>query len=121
MSPTDPTTTAVQLLTPEGTLARTEAAEPYLDYLDQADAGLWREAYRKMRLVRAFDRESTNLQRQGELALYVPAEGQEGAQIGSALAMRPQDTVFPSYREHGVGLVRGLDLVNVLKCKVTGR
>ncbi|UQN14777.1 thiamine pyrophosphate-dependent dehydrogenase E1 component subunit alpha [Gulosibacter sp. ACHW.36C] len=114
MSPTDPSTATVQLLTPEGTLARSEAAAPYLARLEQADPGLWREAYRSMRLVRAFDREATNLQRQGELALYVPAEGQEGAQIGSALALKPQDTVFPSYREHGVGFVRGLDLVNIL-------
>lgn len=67
-----------------------------------------------MRLVRAFDREGTNLQRQGQLALYVPAEGQEAAQVGSALATRPQDSLFPSYREHGVGLVRGLDLVKIL-------
>lgn len=114
MSPTDPSTSTVQLLTPEGTIDRTEASEPYLARLEAADPSLWRDAYRSMRLVRAFDREATNLQRQGQLALYVPVEGQEGAQVGSALATRPQDTIFPSYREHAVGFVRGLDLVNVL-------
>lgn len=102
------------VLTPEGKLEPTAAFEPFLDRLKQADDGLWRTAYRHMRLVRAFDREGTNLQRQGQLALYVPAEGQEAAQVGSALATRPQDSLFPSYREHGVGLVRGLDLVNIL-------
>jgi pyruvate dehydrogenase E1 component alpha subunit len=110
VQPTDP----VQLLTPTGELARTAASEPYLERIERADPELWRTALRSMRLVRAFDKESTNLQRQGQLALYVPAEGQEGAQIGSALAMRPQDHAFPSYREHGVGFVRGLDLVRVL-------
>lgn len=102
------------VLSPEGKLEPTAAFEPYLDRLKQADDELWRTAYRQMRLVRAFDHEGTNLQRQGQLALYVPAEGQEAAQVGSALATRPQDSVFPSYREHGVGLVRGLDLVKVL-------
>ncbi|MGO1543783.1 MAG: thiamine pyrophosphate-dependent enzyme [Gulosibacter sp.] len=102
------------VLSPEGRIAPTPAFEPYLDRLKQADDDLWRTAYRQMRLVRAFDREGTNLQRQGQLALYVPAEGQEAAQIGSGLAARPQDALFPSYREHGVGLVRGLDLVKIL-------
>ncbi|HEY0119966.1 MAG TPA: thiamine pyrophosphate-dependent enzyme, partial [Cellulomonas sp.] len=40
---------------------------------------------------------------------------QEAAQIGSAYALAPQDHVFPSYREHGVALVRGVDLVDVLR------
>ncbi len=102
------------VLSPEGKLEPTAAFEPFLDRLKSAEDALWRTAYRQMRLVRAFDREATNLQRQGQLALYVPAEGQEAAQVGSGLAARAQDAIFPSYREHGVGLVRGLDLVKVL-------
>ncbi|QUY63162.1 thiamine pyrophosphate-dependent dehydrogenase E1 component subunit alpha [Gulosibacter molinativorax] len=102
------------VLSPEGKLEPTEAFEPFADRLKQANDELWGTAFRQMKLVRAFDREGTNLQRQGQLALYVQLEGQEAAQIGSGLATRPQDTVFPSYREHGVGLVRGLDLVKIL-------
>ena len=104
----------VRLLTPEGTIAPTAAAEPYTELLDQVDDEFWQRALRHMTLVRAFDHESTNLQRQSQLALYVPCEGQEAAQVGSALATRPQDALFPSYREHGVGHVRGLDLVKIL-------
>ncbi|RRJ86553.1 thiamine pyrophosphate-dependent dehydrogenase E1 component subunit alpha [Gulosibacter macacae] len=104
----------VVILTPEGRIEPSPAAEPYLERLATADDELWRQAFRQMTLVRAFDREATNLQRQGELALYVPLEGQEAAQIGSGLATRPQDAIFPSYREHAVGFTRGLDLVNVL-------
>lgn len=105
----------VQILTPEGELRPSPAAEPYLAALGDLTLDGYRRAYRDMRFVRAFDHEGTNLQRQGQLALYVPCEGQEAAQIGSAYALRPQDTVFPSYREHGVGFVRGLDLVDVLR------
>jgi TPP-dependent pyruvate/acetoin dehydrogenase alpha subunit len=36
-----------------------------------------------MVVVRAFDRQATNLQRQGQLALWPPSFGQEAAQVGS--------------------------------------
>src|SRR5699024_2749819 len=74
-----------------------------------------RGMYRDMMFVRRFDNEATSLQRQGELALYAPLRGQEAAQIGSGLAMRPTDMVFPSYREHGVAYTRGMDIVEILQ------
>lgn len=73
-----------------------------------------RAMYRDMVLVRTFDAEATSLQRQGELALWPECRGQEAAQIGSGHALRPRDHVFPSYREHGVAHVRGLDLRELL-------
>lgn len=73
-----------------------------------------RSMWRDMMLTRAFDLEATALQRQGELGLWVPSLGQEAAQIGSGYALRPQDYVFPSYREHGVALTRGVDLPGIL-------
>lgn len=73
-----------------------------------------RVAYRHMVLTRAFDREATSLQRQGELGLWVPSLGQEAAQVGSALATPATDMVYPSYREHGVAQVRGLDLRDII-------
>lgn len=102
----------VQLLTPAG--VATPSGE-YDHYAAELDAATLQSMYRDMMLVRRFDHEATSLQRQGELALYVPAEGQEGAQIGSAYALRAQDYVFPSYREHGVAHVRGLDLAQILR------
>lgn len=107
-------TATVRILAPDGTITPSPAAEPYLERLTQASDELWTTALRHMTLTRAFDREGTNLQRQGQLALYVPCEGQEAAQVGSALAAKPQDALFPSYREHAVGHTRGLDLVNVM-------
>src|SRR5690606_33013613 len=41
--------------------------------------------------------------------------GQEAAQVGSVHAVRPQDHLFPAYREHAVGMVRGLDLIKVIE------
>ena len=101
----------VQLLTPTGDRVADPRYDPRVAHLD-ADA--LRAMYRDMVLTRTFDTEATSLQRQGELALFAPALGQEAAQIGSAHALAPQDYVFPSYREHGVLHVRGVDLLDVL-------
>jgi pyruvate dehydrogenase E1 component alpha subunit len=69
--------------------------------------------YRDMVIIRAFDREATALQRRGELGLWVSSLGQEGAQIGSAHALSPQDYAFPAYREHGVVAACGIDPANI--------
>ncbi|WP_043499624.1 pyruvate dehydrogenase (acetyl-transferring) E1 component subunit alpha [Georgenia sp. SUBG003] len=106
----DPTT-IVQLLDAEGHRHHHPEYGPFAADLD-ADA--LRSMYRDMVLTRAFDTQATSLQRQGELGLWAPCLGQEGAQIGSAHALAPRDFVFPSYREHGVALVRGVDLRDLL-------
>ncbi|SFS32384.1 pyruvate dehydrogenase (acetyl-transferring) E1 component subunit alpha [Halostagnicola kamekurae] len=72
------------------------------------------EMYEQMRLVRHFDERAVSLQRQGRMGTYPPLSGQEGAQIASAHALDDADWIFPSYREHGVGLVRGLSLERTL-------
>src|SRR5262249_38269321 len=68
-----------------------------------------RELYRDLVVVRKLDLEATALQRQGELGIWASLLGQEAAQIGSGRALRAQDVVFPTYREHGVLYVRGMD------------
>lgn len=83
-------------------------ADPDLDrFAEGADAEMLRSLYRDMRLVRRIDAEGVALQRQGQLGLWPPCEGQEAVQIGTARALRRDDFVFPSYRETGVALVRG--------------
>jgi pyruvate dehydrogenase E1 component alpha subunit len=72
------------------------------------------EMYRHMRLARHFDERAVSLQRQGRVGTYPPLSGQEGAQIGSAMALGDDDWMVPSYREHGAALVRGLPLKQTL-------
>src|SRR4029450_2985291 len=72
------------------------------------------ELFRLMALTRRADLEATALQRQGELAVYPPLIGQEAAQVGSAFALEQSDWIFPSYRELGAAVVRGVDLVEYL-------
>jgi pyruvate dehydrogenase E1 component alpha subunit len=73
-----------------------------------------RGLYRDMVLTRRFDAEAITLQRQGELGLWASLLGQEAAQIGSGRATRPDDYVFPTYREHGVAWTRDVDPLNLL-------
>ncbi len=98
----------VQLLTPEG--ERVEHPDFSCDLDDEAIKGL----YRDMVLTRRIDTEATALQRHGELGIWAQLLGQEAAQIGSGRALRPQDFVFPTYREHGVAWCRDIDPLRLL-------
>jgi 2-oxoisovalerate dehydrogenase E1 component subunit alpha len=97
----------VQLVAPDGTAT------------GETDVGLSDErlcdALRLMIRARRLDRECMALQRQGELTVYPPFEGQEAAQVGSALALGPDDFVFPSFRELAAAIVRGVDVVEYLE------
>lgn len=107
----DPSEDPVQLLSPTGERVHHEVYSPRAEHLSRAALEGF---YRDMALTRRFDIEATSLQRQGELGLWPPCLGQEAAQVGTARALRTQDFVFPSYREHGVAWVRGLDMKRLL-------
>jgi len=97
----------VQLIAPDGTA------------VGDPDVGLkpdeLRDLLRMMIMARRLDRECMALQRQGELTVYPPFEGQEAAQIGSASALEPEDFIFPSFRELAAAVVRGVDVVEYLQ------
>ncbi|GEP47441.1 thiamine pyrophosphate-dependent dehydrogenase E1 component subunit alpha [Microbacterium saccharophilum] len=105
----------VRVLAADGTFAPTPEAERLLPLIDALSDDDLRGLYRDMVVVRAFDQQATNLQRQGQLALWPPSFGQEAAQVGSARAARPQDHLFPSYREHVVCTIRGVDPIDIVR------
>ncbi len=102
----------LQLLDEHGTRHPSDEFDPHVTHLTPDDLlGL----YRDMVVVRRLDSEATALQRQGELALWPPLLGQEAAQIGSGRALRSDDFVFSSYREHGVAYTRGVALQDLVR------
>jgi len=72
------------------------------------------EMYRRMLVGRRFDVQATALTKQGRLAVYPSARGQEACQVGGVMAVRDSDWVFPTYRESMALVSRGLDPVEVL-------
>jgi 2-oxoisovalerate dehydrogenase E1 component alpha subunit len=109
------TTPTVQLLSPAGELVTSAGAEEYRAIVDALDDDILKSFHRHMAVTRAFDIEAANLQRQGQLALWVPSLGQEAAQVGSAFATRPQDHIFPAYREHSIAMIHGVDPVDIIR------
>jgi 2-oxoisovalerate dehydrogenase E1 component alpha subunit len=107
--------TTVSLLSKEGKLQPSESAGEFLPYFERLTEGDYRQFFTDMSVIRAFDVEATNLQRQGQLALWPPSIGQEGAQVGSARATRAQDHIFPAYREHAVAMIRGVDVLGIIE------
>ncbi|MUK88679.1 pyruvate dehydrogenase (acetyl-transferring) E1 component subunit alpha [Ornithinibacillus sp. L9] len=80
-------------------------------YREKLDKQLVYQFYYHMCRIRTFDQKAKNLQRQGRIGTYPPFEGQEAAQVGSALALGPNDWMFPTYRDHGAMLTFGSDMI----------
>ncbi len=66
-----------------------------------------------MLMARGIDDEAGRLENQGALDLWLSCRGQEAAQVGSAVAIGEEAVIFPSYREHAVAVVRGIDAVSL--------
>ncbi|MGH8907842.1 MAG: pyruvate dehydrogenase (acetyl-transferring) E1 component subunit alpha [Egibacteraceae bacterium] len=98
----------VRLLDDHGVLHEVEGCP--LDLKEQDLHAL----YRFMVLARRIDKQAINLQRQGQLGVYASLLGQEAAQVGAAYALEAKDWIFPSYRELGAALVRGVDPAGIL-------
>lgn len=65
--------------------------------------------YRNMLLTRRTDERSWTLNRQGKAAFVISGQGQEAAQVGAAVHIRPGfDYVYPYYRDLGVVLTVGM-------------
>ena len=101
----------VQLIQPDG---RRVLNREYGQMVSDIGPTQLRQLYEDLVVVRRIDSEATALQRQGELALWVPLQGQEAAQVGSAHALEPDDFVFQSYREMGVCYCRGVPPSDIL-------
>ena len=78
------------------------------------DPGQLIRLYRAMVLTRAFDAKAIALQRTGRLGTYPSSLGQEAVAVGVASAMRRDDVLLPSFREHGAQLWRGVTPLELL-------
>ena len=71
--------------------------------------------YRTILLARTLDQRIWSLNRMGKAPFVVSCQGHEGAQVGSAWAIRAgHDVVLPYYRDTGVVLTLGMSAEDVL-------
>lgn len=73
-----------------------------------AEEAVLTELYRSMVRSRTFDAKAISLQRTGRLGTYPSLLGQEAVGVGVAHAMRADDVLVPSFREHALQLQRGV-------------
>src|SRR5438128_2722444 len=86
-----------------------------------ADAALERRMLRQMLLIRRFEEKAAEAYALGKIGgfchLYI---GQEAVAVGSLAALREDDYVISSYREHGQALARGVP-ANALMAELFGK
>jgi 2-oxoisovalerate dehydrogenase E1 component alpha subunit len=69
---------------------------------------------RHMLMTRIFDDRMLRMQRQGKISFYVKSTGEEAVSVAQAMALRPGDMLFPSYRNQGLFVTRGCRLVDLM-------
>jgi len=69
---------------------------------------------RHMMTTRAYDDRMQRAQRQGKISFYIKCTGEEAVAIAQAMALRPGDMLFPSYRLQGLHIARGRNLVDLM-------
>ncbi len=69
--------------------------------------------------TRHFDSRMTVMQRQGRLSFYLTGKGEEAISVAGATAYLQNDLLFPSYRQPGLLLVRGMPMVTMI-CQAIG-
>ena len=78
------------------------------------DATQLQVGLRWMLLNRVFDERMWQIQRKGRISFYMQATGEEAVSIAQGMALRPGDMCFPSYRNQGLFMLRGVKLVDMM-------
>ena len=88
-----------------------EAKGPWNPDLDPSRL---QDALRWMLLTRALDDRMWQIQRQGRISFYMQSRGEEAVSIAQGMALRSGDMCFPSYRNQGLYMFRGMKLVDMM-------
>ncbi|HLW90259.1 MAG TPA: thiamine pyrophosphate-dependent enzyme [Roseiarcus sp.] len=90
------------------------AVGPWDPHLSAEDLA---KALRVMMTTRSFDERMLRAQRQGKTSFYMKCTGEEAIAIGQAMALAPDDMLFPTYRQQGLLIARGWPLYD-MACQV---
>jgi 2-oxoisovalerate dehydrogenase E1 component alpha subunit len=87
------------------------AVGPWNPHLEVADLQV---GLRHMLMTRAYDERMQRMQRAGKISFYIRSLGEEAVAVAQCMALRPADMLFPSYRNQGVFIARGISLVDLM-------
>jgi 2-oxoisovalerate dehydrogenase E1 component alpha subunit len=90
------------------------AVGPWHPHLDAAELQV---GLRHMLLTRLYDERMQRTQRAGKVSFYIRSLGEEAVSVAQCMALRPGDMLFPSYRNQGLQIARGVRLVDLM-CQV---
>jgi 2-oxoisovalerate dehydrogenase E1 component alpha subunit len=87
------------------------AVGPWHPHLDAPELQV---GLRHMLLTRVFDDRMQRIQRSGKISFYMRSLGEEAVSVAQAMALRPGDMLFPSYRNQGLYVTRGRPIVDLM-------
>ncbi len=73
-----------------------------------------RKGLRDMLTTRIYDDRMQNMQRVGKMSFYMKSRGEEAVAVAQAMALNDEDMLFPSYRQQGLLISRGRDLLDMM-------
>ena len=76
-----------------------------------------RRGLRAMMLTRAYDARMYRTQRSGKTSFYMTSLGEEAVAVAQAMALRPDDMLFTSYRQQGLLIARGYPILDMM-CQI---
>jgi 2-oxoisovalerate dehydrogenase E1 component alpha subunit len=90
------------------------AVGPWDPHLSAEDLA---HALRFMMTTRSFDERMMRAQRQGKTSFYMKCTGEEAIAVGQAMALAPDDMLFPTYRQQGLLIARRWPLYD-MACQI---
>jgi 2-oxoisovalerate dehydrogenase E1 component alpha subunit len=88
-----------------------QAVGPWHPHLDPEELQV---GLRHMLLTRLFDDRMQRTQRAGKISFYMRSLGEEAVSVAQCMALSPGDMLFPSYRNQGLHITRGIPLVDLM-------
>ncbi len=76
-----------------------------------------RQGLRAMMLTRAYDARMYRAQRAGRTSFYMTSTGEEAVSVAQAMALKPDDMLFATYRQQGLLIARGYPILDLM-CQV---
>jgi 2-oxoisovalerate dehydrogenase E1 component alpha subunit len=88
-----------------------DAVGPWHPHLHAAELQV---GLRHMLLTRLYDERMQRTQRAGKISFYMRSLGEEAVSVAQCMALLPGDMLFPSYRNQGLHITRGMPLVDMM-------